>query len=345
MPEVVSEWLPDIAVAHERIWLAEVDVHLTDPQRLVARWLDARYDTVLTRGYGANTLRLYAPDVRPPQLTVGDYAPQHTLDASVGTRGRLWGWELPVTEYPPGSTIFLSLLWAQTPEEQVSVSLRNAQGRTLLTRRAEQAGGSAGVRQQFDFAVYASTPAGTYDIVLSPAPKAGATLGSLRVVGTAPLPRSRPPDVAVNVRMGDDVVLEGYSVRVRPKGGLGNARPGDDMVLDLYWRANTKLARDYTVFTHFLGTAHNPRTQGPVWGQHDSAPADGGLPTTQWFEGETVIDRHVLRIDQGAPPGEYRLEVGMYTWEDGKRLAIWSENGRPMGDHVLLETLVHIAEP
>jgi hypothetical protein len=97
---------------------------------------------------------------------------------------------------------------------------------------------------------------------------------------------------------------------------------------------------DYVVFTHLLGAAHNPRTQGPVWGQHDSPPADAGLPTSLWAVGEAITDRHLLEVDPGAPPGEYRLEVGMYTPADGRRLAVTDPSGQARGDHVLLDAVV-----
>jgi hypothetical protein len=120
------------------------------------------------------------------------------------------------------------------------------------------------------------------------------------------------------------------------------AAPGGEVVLDLHWRASEKIERDYTVFTHLLGQDHNPRTGGPVWGQHDSQPADGGLPTTQWFVAERIVDRHRLVIDPGAPEGDYRIEVGMYTLDDGARLLIRSEDGRDIGDHLLLEAAVRV---
>ena len=112
--------------------------------------------------------------------------------------------------------------------------------------------------------------------------------------------------------------------------------------MDLYWRADRKLGSDYTVFTHLLGQAHNPKTQGPVWGQHDSQPANDGYPTTQWLVGEVVVDRHLIKVDEGAPPGAYRIEVGMYTLEDSRRLEVTSKEGQALGDRILLEMPVYV---
>ena len=339
-PEEVDQALTEIAKAHRRIWLAEVDVQLTDPERLVACWLEARYPKVLAQGYGANTLSLFDPDGQPPHLAP-DYKPQHPLDVPAGMGGRLRGWELPLTTIGPQRTAYISLLWEQLPQEAVTLALRNARGQVLLARTLEPQGAGALQRQRFDFPVYAATPSGRYDIVLQPAPATGEVLGSLRIIGTEPPPRSRIV-VPVGVRLGEGILLEGYRLRREGHWGLSGARPGERLVLDLHWRAERRPDRDYTVFAHLLGTAHNPRTQGPVWGQHDSQPLEGGWPTTQWLVGETVVDRHLIPIEEGAPAGVYRLEVGMYTWEDGKRLAITALDGQPVGDHVLLETPVEI---
>jgi len=100
-----------------------------------------------------------------------------------------------------------------------------------------------------------------------------------------------------------------------------------------------------TVFTHLLGEAYNPKTQGPVWGQHDAPPCDGEFPTSLWLDGDTIVDRHIICIDGDAPAGTYRVEVGMYTPEDGSRVVIKTQDGRVLGDHLVLEEQVEIRSP
>ena len=337
--EQVERSLSQLDVEHERIWLAEVDVNLSDPERLVGHWLEERYPVVSIQRYGPNALYLYDPAGTLATLQNASYEPQHVLNVQVGDDGLLAGWELPVERVPPGESIYLSLLWKRAPRGPTVVALRNARGQVLLRRQGEVMPGAA-ARQQFDFPVFASTPAGRYDLVLFPGSDDEVTLGALRIAGTTPLPKVARQHTSLQARLGDDILLVGYRLR----GGHGDdpqlVGPGDTLVLDLYWQAEGKLARDYTVFTHLLGQAYNPRTQGPVWGQHDSQPADGGYPTTQWFVGDTVVDRHIIRVDPGAPAGEYRLQVGMYTWEDGQRLPITAPDGQAIGDHLRLETSV-----
>ena len=149
----------------------------------------------------------------------------------------------------------------------------------------------------------------------------------------------------MGARLGPSITLVGYSLSSSERNGAPTARPGGSVTLDLYWSVAEKLDRDYTVFTHLLGEAHNPRTQGPVWGQHDSQPADGGYPTTQWLVGDVIVDRHIIPVDEGAPSGEYRIEVGLYTVGDGSRLDVWGPGGEAWGDHVPLDTPVTVAAP
>ncbi|HHX42879.1 MAG TPA: hypothetical protein GX714_02660, partial [Chloroflexi bacterium] len=144
-------------------------------------------------------------------------------------------------------------------------------------------------------------------------------------------------------RLGPAVTLVGYTLRGAARDGTVTAAPGETITLDLYWSVDAKLDRNYTVFTHLLGEAHNPRTQGPVWGQHDAQPADGGYPTTQWLVGDVLVDRHVLPIDGEAPAGSYRIEVGLYTVEDGNRLEVRGPHGEDWGDRILLATPVTVA--
>lgn len=81
------------------------------------------------------------------------------------------------------------------------------------------------------------------------------------------------------------------------------------------------MSRRYTVFTHLLGTAHNPETGGPVWAQQDTEPMEGRFPTTEWPSGMLVKDTHTLQIDPAAPAGDYQFEIGLYSriWGSGCR--------------------------
>jgi hypothetical protein len=61
--------------------------------------------------------------------------------------------------------------------------------------------------------------------------------------------------------------------------------------------------------------------------QSDAVPANWTRPTAGWQPGEFVADAHALLLAP-APPGEYRLVVGMYAADTGQRLRL--EDGGDM---------------
>lgn len=340
-PQQVQATLGPLLQAHTRIWLAQVDVNLADPQQFARRWLDEHAPQVLAQRFGANVLYLYDPQGQPPVLR-DDYVPQYTLNAPVGENGLLQGWELPVSTYTAGDVIHLSLLWERLPDQPVQVGLHTADGRLLALRRAEADPGALGRRQQFDLPVFSATPGGQYRVTLSSAPEKDLVLGTATISGTQNWPRSHGPAVTVDARWGGEINLVGYTLQGARGTNPLRAIPGETLTLDLYWRADLKPQRDYTIFTHLLGQGHNPRTGGPLWAQHDSQPVENGYPTSQWLEGQIVVDRHRLTVDDQAPEGEYRVEMGLYTAEDGRRLDVAAKDGHALGDHILLETSVVI---
>jgi len=343
VPAQVQDTLAPILQQYSRIWLAQVDVNLADPQGLARHWLQDRLPEVAAQRFGANVLYFYEPEGQHPLLR-DDYTPQHVLNMPVGVNGLLRGWELPVYTYTAGDSIHLSLLWDRLPENDYHIGLYTADGRLLALRRAEGQPGAPNRRQQFDWVVYPATPRGRYQIVLNSGPAQHLVLGSLVISGTRTWPRASGPVVAVDALLGEEIALVGYTLKGSRAGQPLRVVPGETLTLDLYWRANSKPQRDYTVFTHLLGQLHNPRSGGPLWAQHDSQPVDNGHPTSQWLQGQIVVDRHRLTVDDQAPEGEYRLEIGMYTAENGQRLAVVAADGQDPSDHILLETRVVIVE-
>jgi len=337
----LSEVMEPIAGQYDRIWLAEVDANLNDPDRLAERWLAEHYARPLQRQYGSNSLHLFAAPDDTPTLADNGYTPQYVANRGVGGDGHLAGWELPVATYRAGETIHLGLLWERVPEGLVEVALRPPGGQMLQSVQLPAPTERERQRQQVDFPVYAATPAGEYEIVLSTSAEQ-VVLGSLRIAGTTALPRGQTPEVVVNAQLGEGITLLGYTLRDGSGRAVRTMQPGETLRLDLYWRAEYKPERNYTVFTHLLCDAFNPRTQGPVWGQHDAQPADNGYPTTQWLEGTVIVDRHLIDIQEDAPPGSYTIEVGMYGTDDGARLVVHL-GGQPVPEsRVLLETQVQV---
>ncbi len=127
-----------------------------------------------------------------------------------------------------------------------------------------------------------------------------------RVIDPEDLPDLNRPPLA---RLGDRIVLLGYRLE-------GEFAAGKTIRLALFWQASGRVLRDYTVFTHVIDLMDRP------WGQKDNQPLLGSRPTTSWEEGEVLRDDYDLVISGEAPPGRYRLEVGMYLPSTGERLRV-----------------------
>jgi mannosyltransferase len=123
------------------------------------------------------------------------------------------------------------------------------------------------------------------------------------------------PDRALSDRLqgagtGDEIELLGYS--------LLNDRlaAGDIAQITLFWQSERVPARRYKVFLHLLDEDNH------IVGQRDTEPGGGVRLTTLWQPGEVIADNYGLPIHPGTPPGQYRIEVGMYDLETGQRLAM-----------------------
>lgn len=115
-------------------------------------------------------------------------------------------------------------------------------------------------------------------------------------------------------------------------------RAGEQLTVVLYWRAQEPLEANYQSFVHLTHPA------AVSWGQSD-ALNPGGLPTSRWPLDRYVQDPHRVRVRPGTPPGEYRLEVGLYTLADGRRLPVLGPNDQPAGESVTLRVPVEVVRP
>jgi len=331
-PQDVDQVLVPLASSHKRVWLAEVEKNLQDPEGLLAGWLDKNRSAVWREDYGYNRLSLYSLDTELPVV--------------MGCGGELTAWRgdstgaLPVSSYDisprnarPGDVIHLIVYLPVGQPLTLTASLhqRDGPGVQVLESRDQPVlpprQGLARVR--FDVPVYSHTPAGEYYFHLF-APWRFIVLDTpLRIGGTTPLEKVTDIPNQRDAQIGDFIHLTGYQAPMQ-------VRPGNSMSVKLYWRTPTKLQERYTVFVQLVGAQHNPKTNGPLWAGHDSEPLDGGYPTTQWFVDTTIADTHVLTIPPDAPPGEYELWAGMYTQPDIKRLPVHDAEENLAGDHVVL---------
>jgi hypothetical protein len=106
---------------------------------------------------------------------------------------------------------------------------------------------------------------------------------------------------------------------------VGPLQHGATIRLQLTWQALRLVDHDYTVFVHAV------HEDGKTYGQVDSKPREGTLPTLRWTPGQVLADTHTIQIDVEGPREGYHLEVGLYNAATGNR-AILSTGA----DHLIL---------
>jgi hypothetical protein len=83
--------------------------------------------------------------------------------------------------------------------------------------------------------------------------------------------------------------------------------PGQPAGFELYWEYLGK--RPEEVFFFRLVDS-----QGRRVAEGDSRPVEGeNLSPSEWNEGDIIVERGVLTVPPGTPPGQYQLQIGFYT--------------------------------
>jgi len=286
------------------------------------------------------------------------------LDVSFGGAMQLLGYDLPVTnnKYPttnnlnPGDDLTITLYWQSLARMKAEVLAKNyavfvhlldANDLILAQRNTFPGLGSfpttlwqAGeaIADTYTLMLPAATYApslaqlevGLFDFVtgerlLVYGPE-GEPLGdNVRFHDIKVLPRSEtglPNPGHFNFR--NKIALAGYEMDRR------KVEPGETIHLTLYWQGLAEMEDDYTVFVHLL------REGDQIWAGTDRQPQQGAAPTSTWSKGQVVVDEYELGIGADAPPDVYEVEVGLYLPETGNRLDLLNQDGRLMGNRVLL---------
>jgi uncharacterized membrane protein len=94
----------------------------------------------------------------------------------------------------------------------------------------------------------------------------------------------------------------------------GAIRSGEEMSVGLYWRARGKPRGDYLVAVQLRDAA------GRIVAEQKDRPAAGAYPTTQWSEGEVLLDWHDWVVPATLAPGEYAMQIVLSDAVSGKVL-------------------------
>jgi hypothetical protein len=178
----------------------------------------------------------------------------------------------------------------------------------------------------------AAAGAATLRTTLRPAagvgsPDRAAEVGRVEVRSRVHEMRPPSPRASLQARVGDFAELVGVDAPAE-------VARGETAKLALYWRGRAETRESYTVFVHLIGADDKPVAQ------RDAVPGDGTLPTTGWVVGEYLRDEYALAVPSDAPPGSYRVAVGMYDRRTGQRLPVETAVGRDPGKRAVVATVV-----
>ncbi len=140
-----------------------------------------------------------------------------------------------------------------------------------------------------------------------------------------PYRKGQGPAGALSIRYGEAIELLGYRLE------RDQTHPGGRVGLTLYWRADRPVTEDYTVFIHVLDKDASPL------GGWDTVPGAGAYPTTMWTPGRIVAETYWVPVNRVIDaPTAGRVEVGLYRFSTGERLAAVSGPGEKPGDSPLV---------
>ncbi|MCS7003536.1 MAG: hypothetical protein NZ518_11865, partial [Dehalococcoidia bacterium] len=120
------------------------------------------------------------------------------------------------------------------------------------------------------------------------------------------------------------------------------AAPGDTIELGVYWRVISPIGvrrnkrRDVTTVA-LIGPG------GQTVATVDREPWGGIITTDRMLAGEVHFERYRFVIPPDAPPGPYRLDVGMYAYASKNRLGLIDETGQRTGGFLAPVATVHVA--
>jgi 4-amino-4-deoxy-L-arabinose transferase-like glycosyltransferase len=327
----------------DAVWLVLVpDAQRNDPQARVSAWLASEAIAVETWEFGESALHLYArtpervetlhnlaPDSRIPKL-------EAPLDAA------LIGARVPLPRYQTGETAHVFLYWDPPPEESAHVRMLLVADGTVRKETPVPApvpASNGPTRQQVDFPLTADLAEGDYRFEVQAGEVPAVEVGHFTLLrrGAAETVQVNDVSHSLDLNLGEQIRLLGYDL---PETVI---EPGGTVELVLYWQALEPIETRYKVFTHLLGETYNATTDNFLWGQQDNEPVNGQVPTTLWVPGTIVADPYSIPVAADAPPGQYRVEVGMYGLVDGVRLSVLA-NDASTGDHIILQ-VVEVGSP
>ncbi len=174
------------------------------------------------------------------------------------------------------------------------------------------------------------TPNGYYSLVATlddgSSPSQTRVIGTVTVMGRPHYFGSPSPSQITDARFDNFSRLIGYNLNDE----------GRTVRLILYWQSLALTSTSYTVFVHAVDANGNAVAFG------DAVPGNGSFPTTSWVKGEYLTDLHEFSIPADAPPGDYKIQVGLYDPKTGARLPVLDSSNKNVGDYIQLPMRITI---
>ena len=191
------------------------------------------------------------------------------------------------------------------------------------------------VQEKYRLPIPPPAPAGRYALLLQPLDAAGQSLGPAEVLGELTIDNiDRLYDVPMDVArpllddcFGGTICLRGAMMPTWA------AAPGQTVELTLYWQALVEPTAVYTAFLHVLNEAGDTVLSADHW--------PGGLPSDIWDVGQVIEDRVSLTLPADLTPGVYRVRLGLYTADDGRRLPLDGTTA----DYLILPWTLNVVAP
>jgi hypothetical protein len=250
-----------------------------------------------------------------------DFVFAHDLSGGIG---------LVKASYDPietiqGGAVNSHVIWgtADSPEEDyvVCIALLNEIGARSTERCVEPVEGQATgnwaandlFRASYALPIPSELPAGQYTLVLTLAePTSGVAVGNQAELGPVTVLPFSPSNSQTAVWQ-NGIELVGSD--------LGES--DGDLAVTLYWVASQQVPESYKVFLHL-----EDANSGAIVAQSDTVPRNWTYPTSSWQPGEIVRD--LVTIPAGdLPQGSYRVRLGLYDEQTGKRMPLVTDGIRP----------------
>jgi len=190
------------------------------------------------------------------------------------------------------------------------------------------------VRSPHRLRIPAAAKEGSYAIEGVVTDRAGRAAGAPLQLGTLEIePTERVFTLPAGITHRPDAVLENLVSLAGYELAQSEVGRGGELEVTLYWQAVREMRTSYKTFLQLAGP-------DGVLAQIDAVPADWQRPTTGWVAGEVIADHYGLPIPEDAPAATYALLAGLYEEATMVRLRVLDDQGRILGDHVVLHEVV-----